>query len=61
MQRATDADPRLVAAWFYLGEVHRLSDRLDDARTAYRKCLDLNPDFGRAHTGLMLLELGPRK
>jgi tetratricopeptide (TPR) repeat protein len=59
MQQATDTDARLGAAWFYLGEVHRLSNRPDDACTAYRKCLDLDPDFGRAHTGLMLLDLRP--
>jgi tetratricopeptide (TPR) repeat protein len=58
-EEAVKYDPRLAAGWCYLGEVHRLGGRPDDARKAYRRCLDLDPNFGRARTGLALLDLGP--
>jgi Flp pilus assembly protein TadD len=58
LREATKADPQLAAAWFYLGEAHRLSGRPDDARAAYRKCLELAPNRGWARRALMLLDLG---
>jgi tetratricopeptide (TPR) repeat protein len=54
--RATETDPTLAAAWFYLGETERLRGRAEAARRAYRKCLELEPGHGRAHTGLALLD-----
>lgn len=52
---ATRLNPRLAHAWFYLGECHRLSGRPDEARAAYEKCLQLDPDHGRALRGQQLL------
>jgi tetratricopeptide (TPR) repeat protein len=56
-EEAVKLDPRLAAAWCYLGEVHRLANKPAEARVAYGKCLDLDPEFGRAHRGLALLDL----
>lgn len=60
-EKAVEFDPRLAAGWFYLGEVRRLTGRPDEARVAYRWCLDIDPNFGRALTGLALLDITPRK
>jgi tetratricopeptide (TPR) repeat protein len=48
-------DPKLAAAWFYLGEMHRLQGEADAARKAYERCLSIEPNFGRAITSLALL------
>ncbi|QDS86446.1 tetratricopeptide repeat protein [Rosistilla ulvae] len=47
-QRAIDADPSLDQAWFYLAEIERELGNPQSALEAYQKCLDLNPDHGRA-------------
>jgi tetratricopeptide (TPR) repeat protein len=60
LEWALKFDPQSAAAWFYLGECHRLTGRPDDARAAYRHCLDIDPDYGRAHAGLALLETKSR-
>ncbi len=58
-QKAVELEPTLAAAWFYLGETNRLLGKPDEARAAYNRCLAINPDFGRAITGLGLLPKGP--
>ncbi len=52
---ATQLNPRLTHAWFYLGECHRLTGRPVEARTAYEKCLQLDPNHGRAIRATQLL------
>ncbi|QDV66800.1 tetratricopeptide repeat protein [Rosistilla carotiformis] len=47
-QRAIDADPSLDQAWFYLAEIERALGNAQPALEAYQKCLDLNPNRGRA-------------
>ncbi len=42
-------------AWFYLGETCRALDETRGADVAYRRCLELNPDHGRARRGLARL------
>lgn len=54
--RAVDIEPDLAHAWFYLGEVKRLTDRTDAAREAYERCLTLDPAHGRAAASLSRLE-----
>lgn len=55
LTEATQRDPRLAHAWFYLGEDHRLRGQSAEARAAYEKCLQLDPDHGRAIRGQSLL------
>lgn len=56
LDEALQHDPRLAAAWFHLGELHRARGETESARKAYRQCLAIDPDFGRAITGLGLLK-----
>lgn len=58
LEQALQADPKLPAAWSYLGEANRLLGQSAAAKEAYQKCLDLEPTHGRARRGQALLELG---
>ncbi len=53
--KATENDPQSAAAWFELGESHRRSNRANEARAAYGRCLKLDPLYGRAVRALALL------
>jgi len=52
LDQAVAMVPDHVSAWFYLAETCRFLDRQGQAEHAYRKCLELNPDHGRALRGL---------
>jgi tetratricopeptide (TPR) repeat protein len=52
---ATQVEPTLAEAWYYVGEANRVLNKPDAARTAYTKCLQLNANHGRALAGLALL------
>ena len=56
-EQAVELDPGLAHAWFYVGETHRLLNDPAAARQAYRRCLEINPDHGRAMANLSLLDL----
>ena len=43
-------------AWFYLGETRRVAGDVPGAEAAYRRCLQINPDHGRALRGLERLK-----
>ncbi len=43
-------------SYYILGKGHRLQYQLEEARDAYRKCLELDPTFGRAIRELKLIE-----
>jgi tetratricopeptide (TPR) repeat protein len=59
-EKAVDWDPGLAHAWYYLGDTRRLLGQTATAREAYLRCLQINPDHGRALAGLELLDLaGP--
>jgi tetratricopeptide (TPR) repeat protein len=53
--KATEIEPNLAPAWYYLGEVGRLTNRPADARPAYERCLALDPGHGGALRGRALL------
>jgi len=55
--KATDIEPTLAHAWFYLGEVARLTNHPADARSAYERCLSLDPGHGGALRGQALLPI----
>ena len=52
LREVVATDPKLAAGWFYLGEVERQARRPDEARRAYRQCLTVDPDHGRALAAL---------
>jgi len=51
-QSALELNETNSLAWFYLGEIERYYNNQSEAEQAYQKCLEINPDFGRALTGL---------
>jgi tetratricopeptide (TPR) repeat protein len=56
LEKAVEIEPGLVPAWFYLGETQRQREEVPAARRAYQKCLEFEPEHGRAHAALGLLE-----
>jgi tetratricopeptide (TPR) repeat protein len=52
---AVKHDPKLTQGWFYLGEAQRLNGQNPQAAGAYRECLRLDPNHGRALAGLASL------
>src|SRR5439155_3131708 len=55
-QKAVALNDGHALSWFYLAETLRfLGDNLG-AETAYRRCLQINPDHGRALRGLERLK-----
>jgi tetratricopeptide (TPR) repeat protein len=58
-EQAVEFDPGSPHAWFYVGETRRLLNEPEDARQAYKRCLEINPDHGRALAGLALLGTQP--
>ena len=48
LDQSVKADDGNASAWFYLGEIHRLYENNELALTAYRNCLTIDPDHGRA-------------
>jgi len=55
--QASRLDPQLASAWFYQGEMHYFLENKASASAAYRKCLQLDPGYGRAEDGLRRLFL----
>lgn len=51
-EEALQHDPQLDQAWFYLGEIESALAQPDAAMAAYRKCVALNPNHGRALTAI---------
>ncbi|WP_339734257.1 tetratricopeptide repeat protein [uncultured Gimesia sp.] len=48
IQRSVELNPRDPQAWFYYAETKRFLGDLQSAETAYKRCLELNPNHGRA-------------
>lgn len=51
-------DGTFAPLWFYLAETRRFLGDAAGAETAYRRCLQMNPDYGRAIRGLDRLGKG---
>lgn len=47
-EEAVRLNPTDARTWFYIGEVERLAGAIDNAATAYAKCVERNPNHGRA-------------
>ncbi|QDT45231.1 cellulose synthase subunit BcsC [Gimesia alba] len=56
IQRSVELNPRDPQAWFYYAETKRLLGDLQSAETAYKRCLELNPNHGRAIRELSRIE-----
>ncbi|MBN2491935.1 MAG: tetratricopeptide repeat protein [Planctomycetes bacterium] len=52
LEAVLERDPAALTAWGYLGNFHRLALNLDAAERAYRKCLEIRPDYAWAHRAL---------
>lgn len=48
LRQAIEIDPNLSTSWFYLGETESLLENTGAANEAYRHCLELKPNHGRA-------------
>ena len=46
--------------WFYLAETRRFLGDAAGAKAAYERCLQINPDDGRALRGLERLKSSPK-
>ncbi|MCP4815206.1 MAG: tetratricopeptide repeat protein, partial [Planctomycetaceae bacterium] len=55
LNQAVELVPGSAVAWFYLAETRRLLGDEGGAVQAYKKCLQLHPQHGRARRGIMLL------
>jgi|GEM_PF-591244 tetratricopeptide (TPR) repeat protein len=55
LNQAVELVPGSAMAWFYLAETRRLLGDEGGAVQAYKKCLQLHPQHGRARRGIMLL------
>lgn len=48
--------PEQSMAWYFLGEARRVQGQDGPARDAYQRCLEINPDHGRAREALAALD-----
>lgn len=48
IQRSVELNPRDPQAWFYYAETKRFLGEQGSAETAYKRCLELNPNHGRS-------------
>lgn len=56
LERAVKIDPQLANAWYYLAECQRALDLPQKAEMAYRRCLEVDEDHGRARLRLLQLQ-----
>jgi len=57
IQQGVSIRPDLPDFWYLIGESYRFEEKPDEARDAYTKALEINPNFGIAYMGLARLEL----
>lgn len=57
MQRLP-GDPSAAAAWWRMGQIREASGQLDQARTAFQRALELDPELDQASVALKMLEAG---
>ena len=56
-QRANQSNPLVPAGWSGLGTLLRAAGRVPEARAAYARALEINPNFSITHLNLALAEL----
>jgi tetratricopeptide (TPR) repeat protein len=57
ISQVIDLDPNLADAYYLLGESYRMLGRTNDANSAYRQALELNPLMAAAYLGLARIQL----
>ena len=60
LSRAVEAYPRYAAAWFLLGEVHRLQLQLDRAVQAYSQAIACEPEFVSPYFALAIIAINQK-
>jgi cytochrome c-type biogenesis protein CcmH/NrfG len=60
LSRAVEAYPRYAAAWFLLGEVHRVQLQLERAAQAYSKAIACEPEFVSPYFALTIIAINQR-
>ncbi len=60
LRQAVELAPQQAHAWYHLGECRRMLGDTEAAQTAFRQCLTINPDHGRAQRSLDRLLASPR-
>jgi tetratricopeptide (TPR) repeat protein len=60
LKKAAEDDPQNYQAWFYLGYVYNSTNRRDDAITAYKKAITIQPGVfeSNLNLGILLAEQG---
>ncbi|WP_299464567.1 tetratricopeptide repeat protein, partial [uncultured Gimesia sp.] len=61
IQKSVKLNPRDPQAWFYYAETKRLMGDLKAAQAAYERCVELNPNHGRALRELSDLTVAGKK
>lgn len=56
-EAATQLDPEIAHAWYYLGLWHRAMDSRQEAVQALNECLRRNPNHGRAIRALKFMRV----
>ncbi len=59
LQQAVELAPQQAHAWYHLGECRRWLGEREAAEIAYRRCLTIDPDHGRAQRSLDRLRSSP--
>ena len=60
LSRAVEAYPRYAAAWFLLGEVHRIQLQLDQAVQAYSQAIACEPEFVSPYFALTIIAINQK-
>jgi len=55
LEKAVEFDSRNTDAWYYLGRAYYMKARLGEARTAFQKVLDLDPQNAKGENNLGLI------
>ena len=55
LEKAVELDNRNTDAWYYLGRAYYIKARLNEARHAFQRVLDLDPSNARAENNLGLI------
>ena len=55
MQKATELEPRMEAAFYFLGNTYALSEQYEKAFDAYRRAIELNPNHAPYYKRMVLI------
>ncbi len=60
-EKVVETDPANYEAYFYMGEIHRMDKSCTPARKAYKRALEINPEYMQAKAGMEKLNKICRK